>query len=180
MIQVKNLLSLGPTVSKSGLWAGVEKIFFESSAKKTFASNEEREAFRFKYLDWYAKNHPECFFVAFEKNNDALGYICGVPETTAHPELVGLHPWFSVFEDCFAQFPAHLHINCSESARGQGLGSTLLTLFENHLRSKNIQGVHLVTSPSARNVGFYDKNGYKFTKSAEWKGSSLLLMGKNL
>ncbi|NBW81632.1 GNAT family N-acetyltransferase [bacterium] len=180
MIKVKSLLSLGPTAEKGRIWNGVEKIFFESSSKKTFATPEEKEAFRFKYLDWYAKHHPDCFFIALENDSDALGYICGVPDTRLHADLAKLHPWFTLFADCFESFPAHLHINCGESSRGHGLGSTLLTVFENHVKSQNAPGIHLVTSPEARNVGFYDKNGYKFTKTGEWKGASLLLMGKSL
>lgn len=180
MIQMKTLLNLGPAAEKGRIWAGVEKIFFESSSKKTFASPEEREAFKYKYLDWYAKKHPECFFVAFENNSDTLGYICGVPNTQSESELAKLNPWFSIFENSFHDFPAHLHINCGESSRGHGLGSQLLNLFENHLRAREIGGVHLVTAPDARNVGFYDKNGYKFTKTEIWKGAPLLLMGKTL
>ncbi|MEY3902596.1 MAG: hypothetical protein RL189_1902 [Pseudomonadota bacterium] len=180
MIQMKTLLNLGPSAEKGRIWSGVEKVFFESSTKKTFKTPEEREAFKFKYLDWYSKHHPECFFIAFEKNSDVLGYICGVPDSRMDPELRELHPWFQNFADCYDNYPAHLHINCSESARGRGLGSTLLNLFENHLQAQGMCGVHLVTSPDARNVGFYDKNGYKFTKTTIWKGSSLLLMGKAL
>lgn len=180
MFKVKSLLNLGPSAEKGRIWKGVEKIFFESSSKKTFSSPEEREAFRFKYLDWYAKHHPECFFIAIEDNTDALGYICGVVDTRTPEDLTLLHPWFALFADCFENFPSHLHINCGETSRGQGLGSTLLSVFENHMKSQNAAGIHLVTSPGARNVGFYDKNGYKFTKTSEWKGTTMLLMGKSL
>ncbi|NBO39549.1 GNAT family N-acetyltransferase [bacterium] len=180
MIQVKSLLSLGTAADKGKLWSRVEAIFFESSVKKTFASAEERDAFRFKYLDWYAKKHSECFFLAVDPDLKVLGYICGSPQTLSAPELAVLHPWFSLFASEFAEFPAHLHINCSESARGKGIGSTLLNVFENYLRSMSVAGVHLVTAPDARNVGFYEKNGYEFTKTAEWKTSQLFLMGKKL
>lgn len=180
MIQIKSLLNLGPSAEKGAIRKGIDEIFFASSPKKNFASAAEREAFKFKYLDWYSQNYPQLFLIALADNSDVMGYICGVLDTRLHPNLAELHPWFEIFEDCFSSFPAHLHINCAEAARGRGMGSTLLTVFESHLQTEGVKGVHLVTSPDARNVGFYDKNGYKFTKTAQWKGTPLLLMGKSL
>jgi ribosomal protein S18 acetylase RimI-like enzyme len=180
MMKIKALASLESRQLKERVISAVEKIFFESSVKKTFKSGEEREAFRHKYLDWYAKNYPEYFFVALDQNNNAYGYICGVPDTTKHPELNTLHPWFSLISDDFSDYQAHLHINCADTARGIGLGSTLLNVFENALRGKGIKGVHLVTAPDARNVGFYDKNGYKFRHDFLWNSNPMLLMGKQL
>ena len=161
MIQVKSLQNLGAFNEKSKFWLAIESIFFESSVKKDFSSPEEKNAFRFKYLDWYAKNHPELFFVAMDQDNKIHGYICGTSQTAESSELLKLHPWTALFAHLFLQYPAHLHINCAGKSRGMGLGSTLLNVFENTLQSKQIVGVHLVTSPHSRNVGFYEKNGYK-------------------
>lgn len=180
MIQVKSLQSLGALGEKNKIWIGIENVFFESSSKKTFVNADERNAFRFKYLDWYAKHHPELFFLGLDQDQRVHGYICGTPETNSTNDLATLHPWFSIFSHLYLQYPAHLHINCAEKARGSGLGSTLLSVFENTLQAKGIVGVHLVTAPEARNVGFYDKNGYKFSQSATWKETSLLFMGKSL
>jgi ribosomal protein S18 acetylase RimI-like enzyme len=181
-MQIKSLSELEKLHTNQKHWSDVEAIFFEASVKKSFSSEEEKKKFRYKYLDWYAQHHPECFFVAVNSETDktAGGYICGAPDTLADTDLSILHPWFEVFSECFRQYPAHLHINCAASARGQGLGHELLIAFENHMRSKNVAGLHLVTSPDARNVGFYSKNGYTFTKIAHWKGTALLLMGKTL
>jgi ribosomal protein S18 acetylase RimI-like enzyme len=178
MIQVKSLLNLGPSAHTGAIKKTVDEIFFESSPKKSFSSASEREAFKFKYLDWYAQKCPQYFLVALGEKSEVLGYICGVADTRLHPDLAALHPWFEIFDDCFELFPAHLHINCAESARGRSIGSTLLAVFENYLRSDGVTGVHLVTAPNARNVGFYDKNGYKFTNTEKWQESELLLMGK--
>jgi ribosomal protein S18 acetylase RimI-like enzyme len=178
MIQVKSLLNLGPSAHTGTIKKTVDEIFFESSPKKSFTSAAERDAFKFKYLDWYAQNCPQYFLVALGEKSEVLGYICGVADTRSHPDLSSLHPWFHIFEDCFSLYPAHLHINCAESARGRNIGSTLLAVFENYLRSDGVIGVHLVTAPQARNVGFYDKNGYNFTKINHWKENALLLMGK--
>ncbi|MEN9529545.1 MAG: hypothetical protein RI932_1418 [Pseudomonadota bacterium] len=180
MMKIKALSGLESKPEKERVLQGVEKIFFESSLKKNFKSPDERDAFRHKYLDWYAKNYPEYFFIALDQNNGVQGYICGVPDTTKHPELSQLHPWFSVITEDFIDYQAHLHINCADSARGAGLGSTLLNVFENTLRSKGIKGVHLVTAPDARNVGFYDKNGYKFRHDFIWNTNPMLLLGKQL
>ncbi|MBM3380879.1 MAG: GNAT family N-acetyltransferase [Betaproteobacteria bacterium] len=180
MMKIKALVGLDSKQEKERVLLGVEKIFFESSVKRTFKSPEEREAFLHKYLGWYAKNYPEYFFVAIDQNKSVHGYICGVPDTTKHPELSTLHPWFSEISEDFLEYQAHLHINCADVARGVGLGSTLLNVFENALRGKGIKGVHLVTAPDARNVGFYDKNGYKFRHDFLWNASPMLLMGKQL
>jgi ribosomal protein S18 acetylase RimI-like enzyme len=180
MLQVRTLLSLGAAQGKNTVWSQVEDIFFESSVRKTFASEEERRAFKFKYLDWYAEHHPECFFVAIGNEKKVQGYICGTPQTSEINPLNVWHPWYTLFSDLLSHFPAHLHINCSADARGMGLGATLLSVFENYLRGLNCRGVHLITAPDARNVGFYDRNGYKFQQLAPWMTGELLFMGKSL
>lgn len=180
MIQIKSLQSFAVLGESGKVWQSVETIFFESSIKKKFANAEEKAHFRFKYLDWYIKNHPELFFIAIDGDKNIQGYICGAPDTAAESELSSLHPWFSLFSHLFLHYPAHLHINCAENARGVGLGTALLNVLENTLQSKQILGVHLVTSPEARNVGFYDRNGYKFSQTVVWKDAPLLFMGKSL
>lgn len=171
-------------VAHSGQSADVlkqlEAIFFSSSSRQLFNSETERSQFRFKYLDWYRIHYPDLMYVVSNAQGEILGYICGVPDTSEASDLFEMHPWFELLTTHFKIFPAHLHINLSDAARGLGIGSRLIGIFEKCLKSRKISGVHLVTSPDARNVGFYRKNGYTFEKVFHWKKAHMLFMGKHL
>ena len=158
----------------------IESIFFSSSARQEFANDLERSQFRYKYLDWYRIHHPELLYLAVTADAEINGYICGTPNTRQSPELFELHPWLEELTAQCESFPAHLHINLTEATRGMGVGSQLIEVFENRLKSLKVAGVHLVTSPSARNVGFYKKNGYNFESVFHWKNVDLLFLGKQL
>ena len=167
-----NIISLNTSPT---LWDEVVNIFFESSSVKEFTDEKSKEEFLYKYLGYYKENYPEFFLVAtFE--NKVLGYICGSPNSLDDSELLGLLPHFGVFKDLYDDFPAHLHINLARASRGMGVGSKLVQRFESICRG----GVHLITSPTARNKSFYLKNGYNFNDIRVFSGSDLLFMGKSI
>jgi hypothetical protein len=87
--------------------------------------------------------------------------------------------YFDLFKDEYLKYPAHLHINLSESSRGLGLGSILIKEFETKVSATSC-GVHLITSPTARNRGFYLKNEYLHEIVKTYNKSEILLMGKEL
>jgi ribosomal protein S18 acetylase RimI-like enzyme len=65
-----------------------------------------------------------------------------------------------------AQFPAHLHINLLESARGHGLGRRLLERFLTQLEARGVPGVQLSTTD--RNVAavrLYERLGFRVYSS---------------
>jgi ribosomal protein S18 acetylase RimI-like enzyme len=63
------------------------------------------------------------------------------------------------------QYPAHLHINVLPEYHGMGLGTLLVTHFENHLVAQGVPGVHLQTSNYNRKaVPFYKKLGYELIR----------------
>ena len=149
------------------LWDEVVNIFFESSSVKEFTDENSKAEFLYKYLGYYKVNYPEFFLVAtFE--NQVLGYICGSPSSLNDSELLELLPHFSVFKDLYDDFPAHLHINLTEASRGRGIGSELIQRFE----SICSVSVHLITSPTARNRDFYNKNGYRTGHDTRGKHAS--------
>ncbi|MDB2447332.1 GNAT family N-acetyltransferase [bacterium] len=171
----------------------IDDIFFESSAKKTFKDQAERDSFKYKYLGYYLEHHPELFLVCYDENqwkaagpsNELLGYICGSPDTLKDTELVELNPYLEIFKTEYESYPAHLHINCHARARGKGIGSRLISSFESSLKNFEVNGIsvkglHLITSPEARNVGFYERNGYTDKHVKSLSGNDLLLMGKTL
>jgi len=65
------------------------------------------------------------------------------------------------------QYPAHLHINLLPGYQRLGIGSMLITTFEDHLRTLGIPGLHLETSNYHRKaVPFYLKHGYQIVWDA--------------
>ena len=64
--------------------------------------------------------------------------------------------------ELYARYPAHLHINVKSGHQRHGAGSRLLTIFEEHIRSLGVGGIHLETSD--RNfmaLPFYQRHGYR-------------------
>ncbi len=155
----------------------IREIFFESSTKKEFKDNEEKELFFEKYLGYYLTHHPELTFIALDKK--VLGYIVAAPDSNASG-LHALQPHLGVFKKYFNKFPAHLHINCHHESRGLGVGGLLILALENKLKSLNILGVHIMTGADSINRKFYQKSGFDFEAVESFRDSSILFMGKCL
>lgn len=155
----------------------IREIFFESSTKKTFKDEAEKEAFFYKYLGFYLEHFPELCLVAVDKK--VLGYVVCSPESNLS-DLVKLQPHLKNFERYFNKFPAHLHINCHADSRGQGIGSKLIVETEKKLGAMNIKGLHIMTGNDAANQGFYKKLGFNFQVVEDFQGSHILFMGKEL
>jgi ribosomal protein S18 acetylase RimI-like enzyme len=149
-------------------------IFWETSARQNFSSDQEKAAFRHQYLDAYLN---DVVLVATEGER-VLGYILCQLDTLAHQSEWSPH--LALFADLYEQYPAHLHINFRSESRGGGLGSALVVALEKMLAQRNIKGLHLITAAHARNVSFYNKNGFSHQVAREWKSSALLFMGKTL
>jgi ribosomal protein S18 acetylase RimI-like enzyme len=61
-----------------------------------------------------------------------------------------------------ADFPAHLHIDLLERARGQGMGRTLVEALITGLRARGLPGVHLdVAADNEHAIGFYRHLGFR-------------------
>lgn len=60
------------------------------------------------------------------------------------------------------QFPAHLHIDLQERARGAGLGRDLVERLLADLRARDVPGVHLAVAVENTNaIGFYEHLGFR-------------------
>lgn len=156
----------------------LKEIFFESSSVTNFSSEESKNKFYQVWLGHYLEFFAEETFVAFE-NEVLLGYITGCLNTFEYKEKLS-QPGLERWTNCYENYPAHLHINCHRDARGQGIGGKLLSAFESHCLSKGVKGVHLITASSARNVGFYQKNGYIEVMHSGESPNTLVLLGKKL
>lgn len=155
----------------------VRSIFFESSTKKEFKDQAERDAFEWKYLGFYLAHYPELAWVA--AGEKVLGY-CIAASVSDTPELYAIQPHLRVFAEHFSAYPAHLHINLSSEARGQGLGGKLIEACSKALKERSCSGLHIMTAPDARNRHFYLRLGFQFQTELAFKGSPILFMGKKL
>lgn len=174
MIEIVALNNLvGP--QKEFVLTKIEEIFFLSSSLKSFSSIERREAFYKRWCGDYQALYPDEFFVAIQAGK-ILGYLSGCSDSTRALNEINV-PGYAIFHDLFLAFPAHLHINFHPDARGKGLGSLLMNHYLNHLKLNNVMGVHLVTSPDAQNVSFYQRLGFTTTSTRDFNGMPLYFMG---
>lgn len=174
MIEIVTLDVLTPSQKVEALMQ-VEDIFFLSSSKKTFESVEKRQTFYKKWCGDYQTMYPEEFFIAMEEGK-VLGYLSGCSDSNRAMNELSV-PGFAIFHDLFMPFPAHLHINFHPDARGKGLGSILMNHYMKFLKLNNVMGIHLVTSPGAQNVSFYQRLGFNKTETREFNGVPLYFMG---
>ncbi len=164
----------------------IEDIFFESSVVQSFASLEAKEKFLHKYLGIYIQDLTEggnsntLFKYACLEEQKVLGYICGNVDTLKNQELFKLLPFYHLLEEELREFPSHLHINCSSTSRGMGVGKALVKEFEMACGAKGAIGLHLITNPKNTNVQFYRKQQFLFEKTFEYKDSKMIFMAKKL
>lgn len=194
--------------------SGAEAVFWETANTTEFESPAERSAFQWRYFDYYALHAPEFFFVAVSEEAEptsqptsestpqstseptpqptsepppeptVLGYICGVADTRAHAELYRVAAHVPIFDDLYTSYPAHLHINLTAASRGLGLGGRLVESLSSAVAAAGAGGIHLVTSPGARNVSFYRRQGFidaveRTLPTGGGQGVPLLFLGKH-
>lgn len=156
----------------------VREIFELTSNRVEFDSDHLKDEHRFNYLDYYSQKKSGLFLV-FMKNEKAVAYICGESETM-ESILLNKISYLEFFKEQYKKFPVSLHTNCHPAFQGQGLGSELMQAFESLVKSKGYTGIHLITSPSARNVNFYKRAGFDAEFIQKVGNCNLLLLGKML
>lgn len=157
----------------------IREIFFESSSRRNFNDQAEKERFFQRWTEYYLSEHPESVYIAFDHDQTVIGYLMGCPDSRrAMEHYSSTLKSYSLFADLFDRFPAHLHINLAERARGRGIGAQLINAFIRDL--EGCPGLHIVTSPEARNRGFYLNNGFHFLVEREQNGTKFLFMGRPL
>lgn len=159
----------------------IREIFFLSADPKNISDDQAKnDAFFTKWTGYYFSYEPEWILLAWD-GPKLLGYMMiGSNSRKALAYYDSKNPSYRLFADQFEAYPAHLHMNFHPSARGQGTGSFLIEDACARLKKKNIKGLHLITSPDQRNVGFYRKNAFDFELKREWKGYPLLFMGRKI
>jgi ribosomal protein S18 acetylase RimI-like enzyme len=152
----------------------VQEIFWDTTTRTNFASINERVEFQEKYLESYLSHKV----LVAEINHNVVGYVVAALSTDSQASYWGEH--LALFEDLYARYPAHLHINCAAEARGSGIGTRLIEKLEADLQMMGVAGLHLITLSGGRNVSFYQRLGFQHKVERAWNGKPLLFLGKSL
>lgn len=143
----------------------VVDIFFQTSSRKEFQTEKEKNLFKNKYLDRYLDSD---FFLMLDEGR-ILGYLCG--DHSYRESDYRNHPYLLEFQEYFHS-QSHLHINLLPCTQGLGIGSKLMAYYKKHLKDCGQRYVHIFTAKEARNINFYLKNNFKKIHSSK----SILLM----
>jgi ribosomal protein S18 acetylase RimI-like enzyme len=158
----------------------VKEIFFLSSSRKTFDSDEKKAHFYKRWCEDYMNYYPDQFYIMKESETDkVLGYLSGCDNSVNSLEQLDV-PGHMDFKDLFELYPAHFHINFHPDCRGRGLGGQLIEYYCRELSSRNISGVHLITSPDAANVSFYRRLKFSYEETRVLGKFLQLFMGQKL
>lgn len=75
----------------------------------------------------------------------------------------------AVEKEIIEEYPAHLHIDISQTLQRRGLGSKLMDRLIAHLKEKKVPGVHLrVAADNALGIRFYRKYGFDALLEADF------------
>jgi GNAT superfamily N-acetyltransferase len=159
--------------------ASVERIFFVSSTRQSFASQAEREGFRERWLGRYMLRWPQHFLLARARSGVVVGYLAGCPVEAARLPMFADWALYRAFAAECARYPAHLHVNVDPLWRGRGVGALLISHFVGQCAAAGIPALHIVTSQGARNTRFYARNGFREVAVRDVLGASLVMMGRS-
>ena len=161
-------------------WRKAEEIFFLSAATQQFDDIEKRQAYLERWTGYYRDCEPQRIYVAILPGGHVAGYLTGCMDSSAAERLYRDIPYYSLFEDQFGKFPAHLHINIHPQWRSRGFGSRLVTAFAEDCAAAELAGVHIVTGAGLPNVKFYTDCGFATAVQRRWRRRELLFLGKSL
>lgn len=179
-----------PDLGGSDRLGEVEAIFYEASATRSFASDDEQRAFQERWLGRYLAHDARWFYVALAgppggtdgalEGYPVAGYLAGSlddPAATARFSDIG---YFRELAAATARYPAHLHINLAPQFRNRGWGERLIAAFAADARAAGAPGLHVVTGRGVRNVRFYTACGFAEVASVVWRDRELVMLGRML
>ena len=175
---IRALTDLGATRQAAAL-ERIEAIFFLSSASGGTLLGADREAFYRRWTGYYLAEHADLVLLS-EKDGAVAGYLTGCDRSADAKPLFDDLFYYRAFEDCYADYPAHLHINVHPDYRNSGIGADLVTAFETLCAARGCAGVHVVTAASARNRAFYERLGYEAVSERRVAERDLVLLGRKI
>lgn len=164
---------------RPGLATELDEIFFEASSTRSFANENSRAEFRWRWLGRFLEQGAELAFLALSPDRAVAGYIVGSlsdPADPLDPEL----PYYARFAEQTRIYPAHLHINLDPRQRSRGTGARLIAAFGANAARCGAPGMHLVTSRGARNIRFYERCDFAEVASTDWNGRELVMLARTL
>lgn len=171
---------LASSPERDRLISDIDHIFFSSSRRQSFASAEDKAAFRERWLGRYIKHFPQYAWVALDEARHVVGYLVGSLDDPARDPRFADLPFFAHFGALTARYPAQLHVNLDAAWRGRGIGGRLVSAFAADARAAGVPGVHVVTSRGSRNVGFYLANGFVERGALPSGDAELLFLARDL
>ncbi len=176
MMQIKALVDFADA-EITAILEKIREIFFLSSSRTQFVTPQEKTEFLERWAGYYLHDQRDEVLILLSEGA-VSGYLTGCRDSELAREWYRTRLGsYEVFADQFRQFPAHLHINLHPESRGQGGGSLLIEHYIQLLNARQIGGVHLVTSPGARNIAFYQRLGFQHSLERTWKNYPLLFLG---
>lgn len=164
---------------RAALVSDIDRIFFAASSVRSFRDAVHRAAFRHLWLGRYLAEEPGEAFVALCDGN-VCGYLVGSLADPAPRVAFAELDYFQAFAAETARFPAHLHVNVDDGARGRGVGARLVERFMVHARARGIAGVHIVTGAGMRNVRFYERLDFREVARAPRNGGTVVMLAREL
>lgn len=158
---------------------GIDTIFFESSNTKSFETERSRVAFRDRWLGRYLRDDPQFAYLAMTPTGGVIGYLVGAVDDPAVASRFADIGFFADLRVRTKQFPAHLHVNVAPDFRNRGIGRQLVECFAADAKAYGAPGVHVVTSAGAKNISFYNRNGFAEVARAG-AGGELVFLGRAL
>ncbi len=164
--------------------AEIDRIFFQSSGTKTFASDAARAAFHDRWLGRYLAHDAAHAFLAVANagsSQEAIaGYLVGSLDDPAQAARFDDLGYFKQVSALTARYPAQLHVNLAEDWRGKGVGRALVEAFCSHARAAGAPGVHVFTGRGMRNVRFYEAAGFAEAGAVAWNGTEIVMLARTL
>jgi len=158
----------------------LEAIALETAGTRNFESPTARNAFVDFWMGQYLDAAPTLSFVALGPTPHVLGYAVGWPYTPPQSARFAPLTYLAAFSEQLQDYPAHLHINLTASARNQGLGSRLVATLVSRLQDQGCAGVHVVIGSGAHNQTFYGRNLFHPVASCLWHERKLVFLGRDL
>lgn len=156
----------------------IKSIFFACTSVKTFRDDSHRTSFFNKWCGDYLKLSPDNFYLALI-GDEVVGYLSGHLDSELALREFEI-PGALEFKEYYDQYPAHFHINCAPHHQGKGIGRKLIEYYVSKLKESSIEGVHLITSTDADNLGFYRALGFDKEILRPFNNVELLLMGQEI
>lgn len=158
----------------------VEAIFFATSRVKEFSDECARVSFKARWLGRYLDRFAGNFFAARAADDALIGYLAGCLENPTHNPLFDDLGYYRAFGPYCAAYPCHLHINVTADHRNRGVGTALIEAFVAQAAKSKAPGMHIVTNEGARNIRFYERNGFRLLATTHWNNAPVVFMGRRL